>query len=232
MRNLFLRNWGLKLFSFIMALVLWLTLIPEEKMYSEKTLVVPLEIIHIPPNMEPTERIQPNINVILKASNRLIPQISAANVHAVIDLHNASVEQKDYPINLNMISIPAGAEIKEVYPSQVKINLENTKEVQLKVEVKIIGKLPEGLELKKVEVIPGEVLIRGPKSKVPDKAVVRTTPIDITPLTQSAEIEADLILPNPDVRLSGRNSKVMVRLLIQRKEENAETKQPDKKNKT
>ncbi|MBN1223731.1 MAG: hypothetical protein JXB23_10800, partial [Candidatus Aminicenantes bacterium] len=111
MRNLFLRNWGLKLFSFISALILWLALIPEEKMYSEKTLVVPLELINIPPNMESAERIQPSINVTLTASNRLIPQITVANVHAVIDLRNASVEQKDYPINESMISIPSGAEI-------------------------------------------------------------------------------------------------------------------------
>jgi len=220
------------LFSFIMALVLWLALIPEEKMYSGKTLVVPLELINIPPNMEPAERVQPSINITLTASNRLIPQITAANVHAVIDLRNASVEQKDYPINLSMISIPAGAEIKEVYPSQVKINLENTKEIQLKIEANIIGDLTEGFELKKVEVIPGEVLIRGPKSKVPDKAVVRTTPIDITQLTQPTEIEADLILPNPDVRLSGRNSRVLVRLLIQQKAGEGEQKQPDKKDKT
>jgi len=212
---LFIRNWGLKLFSFILALILWLTLIPEEKMYSEKTLVIPLELINIPSNMEPAERIQSSINVTLTASNRLIPQITVANVHAVIDLRNASVEQKDYPVNESMISIPSGAEIKEIYPSQVHINLEYTKEVLLQIEANLIGQLPEGYELKKVEVVPPEVMIRGPESKVPDKAAARTTPIDVSQLTQSAEIEADLILPNPDVRLSGSKSKVLVRLLIQ-----------------
>jgi YbbR domain-containing protein len=219
------------LFSFLLAIILWLTLIPEEKMYSEKTLVVPLELINIPANMEPTERVQPSINVTLTASNRLIPQIAAANVHAVIDLRNASIQQKDYPINLSMISIPAGAEIKEIYPSQVKINLEDTKEVQLKIEANIIGKLADGYELKKIELVPSEVQIRGPKSKVPDRAVVRTTPIDIASLTQSTELEVDLILPNPDVRFSGKNSKVLVRLLIQQKGGEGEPKQPDKKDK-
>lgn len=225
LRNIFWRNWGLKLFSFILALFLWLTLIPEEKMYSEKTLVVSLTMNNIPPDMELTERVQPRVNVTLIAPNRILPQISEATVHAVLDLSNASVEQKAYPINTNMVSIPAGTEIKELYPSQVNIDLEYTKEVMLKVEPTLIGKGAEGIELKSIEVTPSEVLIRGPESKVPDEAVVRTTPIDISKITQSTEIEVALILPNPDVRLSVPNTKVSIRILIQHKGE--ETEEPD-----
>jgi YbbR domain-containing protein len=225
LRALFLRNWGLKLFSFILALLLWLTLIPEEKMYSEKTLVIPLTLNNIPSEMELSEKVQPRINVTLIAPNRLLPQITEATVHAVLDLSSASVEQTAYPINRNMVSIPAGTEIKELYPSQVNIELEYTKEVMLKVEPTIIGKLTEGFDLINIEVSPSEVAIKGPESKVPDEAVVRTTPIDISKLTQSTEIEAELILPNPDVRLSGPNTKVSIRLLIQEKvEETEETK--------
>jgi len=228
LRTIFLRNWGLKLFSFILALLLWLTLIPEEKMYSERTLVVSLTLNNIPPLMELTEKVQPRINVTLIAPNRILPQISEATVHAVLDLSNASVEQKAYPINTNMVSIPAGTEVKELYPSQVNIDLEYTKEVMLKVEPTIIGEGAEGLELKSIEVTPSEVLIRGPESKVPDKAVVKTTPIDISKLTQSTVIEVELILPNPDVRLSGSNTKVTIRLLIQEKVEETEEVDPDK----
>jgi YbbR domain-containing protein len=215
LRNMFLRNWGLKLFSFIMALILWLTLIPEEKMYTEKTVTVPLELYNIPPNMELVEKAQPSLNVVIRASNRLAPRISAANVHAVLDLSKASVDQKQYPLNRNMVSIPAGTEIKEIYPMQVDIDLERAKEIVMPIEANIIGELQEGLVLKLVEVIPAEVLVRGPESKVLDTAKVRTTPVDISLLTQSAEIEAELILPNSDLELVGAEAKALVKLLIQ-----------------
>jgi len=233
LRNVFLRNWGLKLFSFIMALLLWLTLIPEEKMYKEKTVTVPLELYNIPPNMELVEKVQPSLNVIIRASNRLIPQISAANVHAVLNLSKASVDQKQYPLNRNMVSIPAGAEIKEIYPMQVNIELERAKEIVMLIEANIIGELQEGLLLKIVEVTPAEVLVRGPESKVLDTAKVRTTPVDISLLTQSIEIEAELILPDPDLELVGAEAKALVKLLIQPVviEENAkETKKKTDKN--
>ncbi len=215
LRNVFLRNWGLKLFSFITALLLWLTLIPEGKIYTRKTVTVPLELYNIPPNVELVDKVQPSLRLIIRAPNRLASQISAANVHAVLDLSKASIDQKQYPINRNMISIPQDAEIEEIYPMQVDIELEQAKEIVMPIEANIIGELQEGLVLKLVEVIPAEVLIRGPKSKVQDTAKVRTTPVDITLLTQSAEVEVELILPNPDLELVGAEAKALVKLLIQ-----------------
>jgi len=214
-RNVFLRNWGLKLFSFLMALILWLTLIPEDKITGAKTVTVPLELYNIPPNIELLDKAQPSLNVIIRAPNRLLPQISATNVHAVLDLSKASVDQKQYPVNRNMISIPQGAEIEEIYPMQVVIELEQAKEIVMPIEANIIGELPEGLVLKLVEVVPAEVLVRGPESKVLDSAKVRTTPVDISVLTQSTEIEAELILPNPDLELVGAEARALVKLLIQ-----------------
>jgi YbbR domain-containing protein len=227
LRNMFLRNWGLKLFSFLMALLLWLTLIPEDKMKAVKTVTVPLELYNISPNMELVDKVQPSLSVIIRAPNRLIPQVSAANVHAALDLSKASVDQKQYPVNRNMISIPQGAEIVEIYPMQVDIELERAKEIVMPIEANIVGKLQEGLFLKLVEVIPAEVLIRGPESKVLDTAKVRTTPVDISLLTQSTEVEAELILPNPNLKLVGAEAKALVKLLIQPeviKEGAAETK--------
>jgi YbbR domain-containing protein len=232
LRNMFLRNWGLKLFSFLMALLLWLTLIPEDKMKAVKTVTVPLELYNISPNMELVDKVQPSLSVIIRAPNRLIPQVSAANVHAALDLSKASVDQKQYPVNRNMISIPQGAEIVEIYPMQVDIELERAKEIVMPIEANIVGKLQEGLFLKLVEVIPAEVLIRGPESKVLDTAKVRTTPVDISLLTQSTEVEAELILPNPNLKLVGAEAKALVKLLIQPeviKEDTAGAKKkPDK----
>jgi YbbR domain-containing protein len=227
LRNVFLRNWGLKLFSFIMALILWLTLIPEDKITGVKTVTVSLELYNIPPDIELLNKVQPSLNVVIRAPNRLLPQISATNVHAVLDLSKASVDQKQYPVNSNMISIPQGSEIAEIHPPQVVIELERAKEIVMPIEATIIGELQEGLILKLVEVIPAEVLVRGPESKVLDSAKVQTTPVDISVLTQSAEIEVELILPNPDLELVGAEAKALVKLLIQPEvieEDAAETK--------
>lgn len=222
------KNWGLKLVSFLLALILWFTLIPEEKTFSEKTLTVPLEIHNIPPQMELVERPLASVEVIIRAPNRLIPQISSANVHTVLDLQRASVAQTSYSLNRDMVSIPEGAEVKEIYPSQVNLKLEMTKEIIVDVEANIIGELAEEYRLANVEVVPSRVLIKGPESKIKEGMKVRTSPIDISPYSESTEVEADLILPNPDLRLASSESKVLVRLIIheqsQEQEENTSKK--------
>jgi len=213
--RLFIRNWGLKLFSFLLALLLWFTLIPEEKMSSEKTLTIQLDLHNIPSDMELVEKPPSTIDVRIKAPNRRISQITPANVRAILNLEKARIDQRRYPLNNSMISIPQGAEVKYILPSHVNLRFERIREIMLDVEPNIIGKLKEGLKLENVRAVPSQVLIKGPESKVREDYKVRTSPIDISLLTETTELEADLILPDPDLRLASSQTKVKVRILIQ-----------------
>ena len=227
LKRLFLKNWGLKLFSFLLALILWLTLITPEKVFSDKWLTIPLELHNIPPEMELMEKPPASVDVKIRASKSLINDITSANVHAVLNLEKASLDQEDYPLRNSMISIPSGAEVREIRQSQVSLKLERTREILLDVEANIIGELKKGLKVENVRVFPPQVLIKGPESKVKDNYKVRTSPIDISALTKTTELEVDLILPNPDLRLASAQTKVRVRILIQ--EENPEAKRGKKK---
>jgi YbbR domain-containing protein len=215
MRRVFLRNWGLKLFSFIVALLLWLTLIPDDKIFDEKILTVRLDVHNIPAGMALVERPPSSVNVIIRAPKRLIDQFTASNVNAVLDLREARIDVQDYYLSENMIRMPEGAEVKEVFPIQVKLKLEKFVEAMLEVEPDIMGELPEGLGVAKIEVIPPRVRVRGPESKVNPVDKVKTTPVDISALTEPTEVEASLILPNPDLRLISTRTTVKVRILIQ-----------------
>jgi YbbR domain-containing protein len=213
-KNLFLRNWGLNLISLILAFVLWLTFIPEEKTFSEKTLTISLETYNIPRMMELVEKPPAAIDVTIRAPNRLISQISSANVYAKLDLERASIFQQEYTLNIAMISIPAVAEVIRISPNIVNLKLERTEEIMMDVVPSIIGELKEGLKIQKMEIIPPSVPVKGPESKIKKKEKVRTSPIDISSLTQSTELEADLILPRPDLRLASSQTTVKIKILI------------------
>jgi YbbR domain-containing protein len=215
MRRVFVRNWGLKLFSFLIALVLWLTLIPDDKIFDEKILTVRLDVHNIPAGMALVEKPPPTLNVIIRAPKRLIGQITEANVNAVLDLREAKIDVQDYYLNENMIRTPEGAEVTQIIPQQVKLKLERMVEEMLEVVPDILGELPEGLGVAKIEVIPSRVRVRGPESKINKDDRVKTTPVDISALTEPTEVEASLILPNPDLRLASSRTTVLVRILIQ-----------------
>jgi YbbR domain-containing protein len=229
LKNLFLRNWALKLISLILAFILWLTFIPEEKTFSEKTLTVPLETYNIPPLMELVQKPAATIDVTIRAPNRLIGQISSANVYAKLDLEKAAVFQEEYPLNIDMISIPAGAQVIRISPNKVNLRLERTEQIMMEVVPSIIGELKEGLKIKKMEIIPPSVRVEGPESKIKKKEKVRTSPIDISTLTQSTELEADLILPMPDLRLAPSQTKVKIKIIIEEEKPSENTANKAKK---
>lgn len=219
LKSYFTQNLGIKLLSLFLALILWFALIPEEKTYQERTLTVPLEIHNPPYDLIMVESPPQYVDVTIRATQRLMTQISSLNVHAVLDLRQATVAQTSYSLDRNMVSLLEGAEVREIHPSQVNLRLELSREILAQVEARFIGNPPEGYTMEQFEVIPSEVLIRGPESKIKDNIKVQTEPIDISTLTQTIEIEKNLILPNPNLRLSYPETTVLVRLRITRIEE-------------
>jgi YbbR domain-containing protein len=65
-----------------------------------------------------------------------------------------------------------------------------------------------------VESIPARVPVRGPESKVQDKDKVFTAPIDISGMSQTTEVRADLILPHPEMRVPTQQTSVRVKVVI------------------
>ncbi len=213
-KDFFVRNWILKLLSFLMALILWLVLIPEEKVISERTLNIRLETQNVPGNMELVVKPASSIDVTLRAAKRVLDEISDGDVTARLDLAGATVQQTEYPLNAQMIALPPGAEVVRIIPNQVELKLEMTRSVELKVRPHILGKVKEGFTYR-VDVIPDTVLVEGPESKIQSKDEVRTAPVDISNLAQSTVYYVDLILPKPELRLATGETKVRVNVIVQ-----------------
>lgn len=212
--HLLTRNWALKLLALVLAFILWLTLIPEEKIFSDKILSVPLETRNIPSDVELVEKPSSMIEVTLRAPNRLLGEISSTDVQAILNLERATVNQEDYPLNPSMVRVPPDAKVIRIFPNKVHLKLERSKAVWMEVFPVIIGKAKEGFTIDKIELSPAKVFVRGPTSKFNPKDRVQTSPVDITDLSQTGQFEADLILPKPDLRLSTTQTRVKVKVFL------------------
>ncbi len=219
-RDIFTRNRGPKLLAFFLALLIWLILIPEEKTYSDRTLTVPLETRNVPPDMELVEKPTATIEVTVRARNRLLNELTASGISARLDLGRATVYQDIYPLNGSMITVPLGAEVVGISPTMVRLKLEKTKQMDLEIVPMIVGKVGEGLRITRIEVTPPRVPVKGPESKIRTRDKVSTSPVDVSNLTQSTTVEADIILPRADLRLATSLTKVRIEIIL---EENAKS---------
>ena len=228
LRDFFTRNWGLKLLAFILAFLLWLILIPEEKTYSEKTLTVSLETRNIPPDMELVEKPAATVDIMIRAKNRVLNEISPSSIYARLDLEKASVYQDIYPLNGAMIVLPPGTEVVNISPNMIRLKLEKTKQMDLEIAPMIVGKINEGFKITSIEVTPAVVPVKGPESKIHSRDKVLTSPVDISLLTRSQTIEADIILPRPDLRLATSLTKVRIEITLEENKKSGTGKDPGK----
>ena len=214
-RDLVTRNRGLKLIAFLLAFVLWLVLIPEEKTYSERTLTVPLETRGLPMDMELVERPAATVDVTIRASNRLLNEVGPADLSVRIDLERASVYQELYPLNASSVEVPQGVEVVGISPNMLRLKLEKTRQMDLEVVPMVIGTVAEGFRIAKTEVTPARVPVKGAESKIRARDRLTTSPVDVTGLDRSATLQADIILPRPDLRLATPLTRVRVDITLE-----------------
>ncbi len=214
LKDLLTRNWALKLLSFVFAVVLWLTVVPEDKISGERTLSVPLETRSIPATMELVEKSVSTVDITVRATNRLLGQLTAADIEAVLDLKTATVAQEDYALDPSTVILPPNVKAVRVFPGKVHIKLEKANEIEMEVTPSIIGKIEDGYAVLKIETIPAKAKLRGPESKFRPKDKLRTSSVDVTGLKESAQFDADLIPPRPDLRILNGPTRVKVRVVV------------------
>lgn len=213
-RRLF-QDWKLKLVSLVLAIGLWLILVPADKMYSEKSLTIPLETRNIPAGLEIVEKQVATIDITLRAPNRLLGEIGPSGLVARIDLDRATVFQQEYRLNKSMIAVPPGAEVVKIAPNQITIKLERTAEATLDVHPTLRGKTAPGFRIARTEIEPSSVLVRGPESRVRAKEAATTAPVDVAGLSGSTVFEADIILPRPELRLVSPQTRARVTVFLE-----------------
>ncbi|MHB8055497.1 MAG: CdaR family protein [Candidatus Aminicenantales bacterium] len=214
LRNFFFRNGWLKLLAFFMAFILWITLMPEEKIVSEKTFQVRLEPRNLPAAFEMTERPPASIDVTVRATNRLLGQMTSADVQAVLNLSRANVAQEDYPLNPDIVTVPEGAKAVRVFPNKVRLKIEKSAEVLMEIQPVLVGQPGAGFKVDHVDLLPSKVFVRGPESKIKPQDRIRTSPMDITGLKDLKVFEVDLILPRPELRFATAQTRATVTISL------------------
>ena len=209
------RDWPLKIVSLVLALVLWLLLVPAEKVSSEKSLTIPLETVGVPEGLEIVERPVPTIDITVRGPRRVLGEVTPSSLSARIDLDRASVHQQEYALNAAMIDVPAGAQVVKISPSKVTIKLERTVEATLAVHATLRGKPAAGSRIARIEIDPDQVTVQGPESRVKAADAATTAPIDVSGLSQSTVFDADIILPRAELRFVAPQTDARVTVVIE-----------------
>jgi len=160
MLKLFRRNLGVKVASFLFAILFWLFVMNQgtaDKLIPEQTLTIPLVATGLPQNMVVMTQL-PAVRVRLQGIN---PSANNKDLYAQVDLSGGTPGERSYKINVNT---PVGTKKVDVQPADIKLTLDTVQEKTVPVEAIVSGAASDGYQLGTTLVRPSAVNVRGPSS--------------------------------------------------------------------
>lgn len=153
------RNWGYKLVSVFLAVLLWL-LVSNQVRSENAQQVIPLQERGVPANLIVTSKLLSTVSVRLQSVGNVN---LTKDMVGYIDLSGAEKGEKTYPVT---VPVPPGVRVVSIEPANVSVTLDELKEKTLPVTLEPLGKVAEGYDLGKPVIRPSSVIVRGPAQKL------------------------------------------------------------------
>ena len=200
------------LLSVLAAFLLWYVLSAQRtREISVRGVRAQLTLVNIPSNLMLVSGVPDTVSVQLRGplSRALDPR---APLEVLLDLSNARPGTNSYPINASDIPLPPEVEVVSVEPAAISLELERRQTLSVALRPVVEGTPATGFVLASVRVMPEQVAIQGPESRLDGVDFVETTPISVEGATGPVEATVQPVLPDPLLRLL---SAVPVQVLVQ-----------------
>ena len=200
-RKLFLEDWGVKLLSLAIALVLWLVVTGQNEPVTAHV-NVQLNFIR-PPTLEISNDPPRTVDVVLTGSRSKLDDLTALDLVATVNLSDQQPGERVLRLaDKAVISLPQGVKVDGFQPSAIPIRLEQIIERQIAVEPKLEGKPADGYQVYGVRPSKTAVMVRGPESRVNALQKLETESIWLSGHKQTFTAEKlGIDVPDPKVDL-------------------------------
>ena len=200
LRQYVFHNFAMKVLSLGVAVLLWMAVTRDP--VAEVALNVPVEFHNAPEHLEINSETIPQVQVRVRGPVRAVRDISAAEVHAVIDLANVQPGERTYDLSPARIHVPDGVQVVQAVPAQIRISFDRRESRQVEVMPRVIGTFASGYRIEKVTALPQSVTIVGPATHVRGVETAITDPVDASGVVGTATFVTHAYVSDPLVRLA------------------------------
>lgn len=200
LRRYVLNNIGLKFLSLLIAVLLWLAF--ARNPITEVAINVPIELQHVPDQLEISSERIPQVQIRLRGPERLVHQMNEGEVHATLDLAGARPGERTYDLTSRQITVPSGVEVVQVVPSQFRVSFDRRGTKLVDIRPRVIGTFASGFRIAEVSANPSQVTIVGPAKRVEEIENAITDPVDATGVVGRATFMTNVYVADPLVRIA------------------------------
>jgi len=197
------RNRGLKLLSLLLAVALWFAVGTEEP--TETTLSVSLELVNLHSGMMITSEIPPSLQVRVMGPGSVIRKLTQTRLAQTIDLAGFKRGRHSIPLGPKSFNFPRGVQVTRVQPNPLNLTLAPTMVKTLQIQPVLEGSPPEGYEIVSLKARPTQISVKGPFSEISDLKFLPTMPLDVSQLTTTVTLAAELDFKNLHLALTDQS---------------------------
>lgn len=194
------RNKSLKLLSLLLATALWFAVGIEEP--TETTLNVSLELVNLPANLLITSEVPPALQVRVLGPSSVIRKLNQTRLAQTIDLSGFKPGRHSVPLRPKNFNFPRAVTVTRVQPNPLSVTLSPALSRTLQIQPVLEGKPAEGYQVVSAQTRPEQITVKGSYAEIADLKFIPTFPLDVSRLTASTTLAADLDFKNLHLTLS------------------------------
>jgi hypothetical protein len=196
--HLIFQNFGWKLLSLAIAVVIWAMVASEPEM---GTLIpVQLGYRNLPENLEMSS--EPDLRILLEVRGPAV-LLRDARPTAILDLSGARPGVQTFPIANGAVNVPRGVQLVRTVPAEARFEFGPSEPREVPVEVRFSGEGAEGYVVDHYDVSPNRIWITGPRRRVARVDHVETDPVDVSAAVGTYRFRVNAFVSEPFVRFRG-----------------------------
>lgn len=177
MRRL-VENFGWKVLSLAIAVIMWLSVVGEPQMTT--SVLAPLEFRDIPEGMEISSETPSAIRIDVLGPPSLLKRETLSSVAVVFDLSSVfRPGERTVTVDETTVVLPSGVRLSRAVPSQLRLQIERKVNRDIPVDVRFSGPPPDGYQVCDADLDPPTLRVTGPESRVTKIQYAETDPVDL-----------------------------------------------------
>jgi YbbR domain-containing protein len=196
-------NFGLKVTSLVVAILLWLAV--SNAPQTEMTFTVPIEFRNVAEGVEVTSEDISQAQVRLRGPGRVVRELRATDLRLTLDLRGFSpttAVDRTFALRAQQVSVPSGVEVLQIVPSYLQLGFDRRATRTVEVKARVIGSLAPGYKIVSVAVDPRVLSVVGPEARLTSMETALTDPIDASGLIGPHTFVAAAHVRDPLIRFT------------------------------
>jgi diadenylate cyclase len=191
--------------SVVMAILIWSTIIISQGTVIQKGITVPITYTGLPKDMALVEKRPTEAVLHLSGTEYDLEALDPSQMSIQFDLSNVRKGKHNLVVTEEKINLPRRVKLIDAEPSNLTLTLEELTKKKAVVKPRLVGKLPEGLKLVSLKVIPHSIFVLLPESeKKQEKLFLPTKEISLENIKENTIITSQIAAP-PNMQPEGDN---------------------------